>query len=43
MSAVASLDDGTKGCIVVEDAAKVIAAGAETSGEVITTVRPTQG
>ncbi|XP_069941027.1 teneurin-a isoform X3 [Cherax quadricarinatus] len=39
--ALASLDSGTKGCIVVEDAAKVIAAGADTNAAE-TTTRPTQ-
>lgn len=39
--AMASLDSGTKGCIVVEDAAKVIAKGAE-SNDAETTARPTQ-
>ncbi|XP_042205558.1 teneurin-3-like isoform X2 [Homarus americanus] len=39
--AMASLDSGTKGCIVVEDAAKVTAAGAETNNAE-TTTRPTQ-
>ncbi|KAK8385757.1 hypothetical protein O3P69_016491 [Scylla paramamosain] len=40
-AAMASLDSGTKGCIVVEDAAKVIAKGADTN-EAETTTRPTQ-
>ncbi|XP_071524010.1 teneurin-a-like isoform X5 [Panulirus ornatus] len=41
VATLASLDSGTKGCIVVEDAAKVIAAGADTN-DAETTTRPTQ-